>query len=310
MNVNTIEHEQTQGIITETDLGRALQEAALLVHVKISTWDSVKTDRKVMEDVKSLHNAKGDVGRLMKNTLAGVDAPVKTVRSAYAAVRVRHYELTLPWTSDPSGERRLGPRLLPHPLFMRYIKEIGEKKRFAEASLESFLPKYPELIEQAKPNLGRMFNMTDYPGVDEIRAKFRVYQDFEPIPDGAGFRGLPTGFLDRLSKHLAERQKLQAREANAAMWHEAKTRISHLVERLSDADASFKEATVRNVRELCTLLPGWNITGDHRALDIALEIEEMLAGVDAQDLRKDPAIRKGLVDEARQVVEKLNAWGF
>jgi len=34
------------------DLGKALQEAALLAHVKISVWDGMKSDKAVLEEVK------------------------------------------------------------------------------------------------------------------------------------------------------------------------------------------------------------------------------------------------------------------
>lgn len=296
--------------VTEADLGKALQEAAMLAHVKISVWDSVKTDRKVMEQVKLANNARGDVGRLQKNTLAGVDGPLKTVRSAYAAVRVRHYELTLPWVSDLGSDRKTGARLLCHPLLGRYLKELGELERFATDKLEEFLPQYPQMIQDAKANLGNMFNTADYPGVDEVRSKFRIYKDFEPIPDNTGFRGLPDGLLARLSAHLNARQKIQLTHAQEAMWTEAKDRIAHLIERLEGEDTKFKEASIRQVRELVGLLPGWNIGKDSRAGEIAADIDQMLAGVEAVDLRKDAAIRTSVVEDARRIADKLSQWGL
>jgi hypothetical protein len=296
--------------VNERDLGKALQESALLAHVKISVWDSVKSDRAAMEDVKRLNNAKGDVGKLMKNMLAGVDGPLKAVRSAYTAVRMRHYELTLPWVSNLASDRRTGPRLLPHPLFVRYLKEIGELKRAATDQLEVFLPLYPQMIDDAQPNLGGMYVKSDYPSVEEVRSKFMVYQDFEPIPDGAGFKGLPQNYLERLSVNLTRRQNVQKDQANKAMWEEARTRVEHLVDRLAEEDTKFKEASVRAVRELVTLLPGWNISGDTRVGEIAGDIDQMLTGIEAVDLRKDPLIRANVANEAKRVSEKLKKWGL
>jgi len=296
--------------VTEGDLGKALQEAALLVHVKISVWDSVKTDRAGLEDLKNLHNAKGDVGYLKKNMLAGADGPLKTARSAFAAVRVRHYDLSLPWVSDTASDRKSGPRLLPHPLLGRYLSELGQLERFAVDALETFIPLYPQMIQDAQPNLGGMFKQSDYPTADEIRSKFRIYKDFEPIPDKTGFRGLPDGVLERLSFHLEERQKAQVKQANEAMWAEAKDRISHLIDRLSEEDTKFKEATVRQVRELVGLLPGWNIGKDERANEVAQDIHDMLAGIEASDLRKDAVIRSSVVEEAKNISSKLAKWGL
>ena len=291
------------------DLGKALQEAALLAHVKISVWDGMKSDKAVLEEVKQRHGARGDVGKMIKNLLAGADGPLKNLRSAYAAVRTRHYELTLPWVSDLAAERKTGPRLLPHPLFQRYLTELGTLKRAAYDALEDFLPRYPDLVSTARQNLGGMADK-DYPTAEDIRSRFRIYQDFEPIPDGQGFRGLPENMLDRLSKHLNDRQERQRQAASDAMWQEAKDRIGHLVERLATEDAKFKEASVRAVRELVTLLPGWNINGDGRVAEIAADIEVMLEGVEAADLRKDAQMRSNTADEAKRIAAKMSKWGL
>lgn len=300
-------------MITETsiegDLGKALQEAALLAHVKISVWDGMKSDRGILEEVKQRHGAKGDVGKMIKNMLAGADGPLKLVRSAFHAVRLRHYELTLPWISDPNADRKTGPRLLPHPLFTRYLSEIGTLRREADGQLDCFLPLYPDLVSQARANLGGMAD-ADYPTPEDIRSRFRIYQDFEPIPDGTSFRGLPGNMLERLAKHLNTRQERQKEAAAVAMWDEAKQRISHLVERLGTEDAKFKEASVRAVRELVTLLPGWNIGNDARALEVASDIDAMLHGIEATDLRKDATIRQQTADEAKKITDKLAKWGL
>ena len=296
--------------VTEGDLGKALQEAAMLAHMKISVWDSVKTDRKVMEDVKHLHNAKGNVGHLQKNTLAGVDQPLKTARSAFAAVRVRHYELTLSWASDPLSDRKTGPRLLTHSLLGRYLTEIGQLERVANDALEEFLPKYPQMIRDAQPNLGGMFVASDYPTVEEVRSKFRIYKDLEPIADGTCFRGLPAGMIERLSFHLNKRRENQMADATRQMWTEARERIDHLIGRLAQEDTRFKEASVGAVRELVTLLPGWNLGKDERVDEIAQEIKNMLAGIDAADLRKNAATRVSVVEDARRITDRMTQWGL
>jgi len=293
----------------EHDLGRALQDTALLAHVKISVWDGTRSDKQLLEEVKTRHNASGDVGKLIKNLLAGADTPLKQLRSSYSAVRMRHYELTLPWVSDTSAERKTGPRLLPHPLFQRYLQELGALKRVAFDQLEEFIPRYPDYVARARANLGGMAD-ADYPTQDEVRSKFRIFQDFEPIPDSMGFRGLPENMLERLAKHLNDRQSRQRDQAASSMWEEAKTRVEHLVDRLGTEDAKFKEASVRTVRDLVTLLPGWNIGGDSRVAEIAGDIDAMLNGVEATDLRKDASLRAETADKAKNIADKLKSWGL
>jgi len=67
---------------------------------------------------------------------------------------------------------------------------------------------------------------------------------------------------------------------------------------------------VRAVRELVTLLPGWNINGDGRVAEIAADIEVMLEGVEAADLRKDAQMRSNTADEAKRIAAKMSKWGL
>jgi hypothetical protein len=296
-------------LITEQDLGKALQETALLASVTISVWSATVTDRKLLETLKHQHNAKGDVGRLIKNIYAGADEPLKQTISAYNAVRQRHYELTMPWVSNPNADRKTGPRLLPHPLFERYLQEIGQLIITAQNQLEEFLPKLPAMEQVARSNLGSMADLV-YPTIDEVRSRFSVWQDFEPIPDGHSFKGLPDKYLDRLGKMLDRRQQRRIDAATASMWDQVKERVSHLVNRLADEDNTFKEASVRNVRELVELLPGWNITRDPRITEVVRDISTMLDGVEAVDLRKDARLRASTAADAKKITEKLSQWGI
>ena len=121
-------------------------------------------------------------------------------------------------------------------------------------------------------------NKATIPLPTRSRSKFRIYKDFEPIPDRTCFRGSPKGMLERLSHHLQVRQQTQLQQAQEAMWTEAKERVTHLVDRLKDEDTKFKEATLRQVRELVGLLPGWNIGKDARVDEIVEDIKDMLTG--------------------------------
>lgn len=300
----------TTEMIEMTD---AVRETAMLADVSISTWSGSRTDNNLLEGVKRQHNATGNVGKVIKNLLAGADEPLKATKSAYQAVRSKHYELTLPWVGDPHTMRQSGPRLLPNALFNTYMTEMSTLQRAAKAALEELLGLYPDLIARARQNLGSMAD-GGYPTTEELRASFRVSFDFEPIPEGAQFRGLSEDTLGKLTKRLEKKQEAQVAQATAAMWQEARKRIEHLVERLtttgsSDEDAPrFKAATVESVRALITLLPGWNITGNPLAGEIAAELETLLLGVDAEELRKNPRARSQTAREARRVADKIRGW--
>lgn len=292
------------------ELSDAVRSTAMLADVSISMWSAERSDATIMEEVKRNTGAQGNVGRVVKNLLAGHDGMLKDVRSAYAVLRTIHYNITLPWVSDPHATRQTGARLLPNVLFQRYLTEMSAQKRKAEALRDSFVAEYPALAEQARQNLGGMAAMSDYPQPEQVRSSFRASFDFEPIPATNDFRGLPDHVMDKLSRGLKAKQVRMVETAQAAMWETVGERVRHIVERLSAEDAKFKSTTVENVRELVTLLPGWNVAGDPRVAEVVAEISTMLDGVTAKDLRDDTRIRKQVTEQAAAVVDKLSKWGL
>ena len=294
----------------EQDLSEAVRSTAILADVTISIWGAERTDPKIMERAKSDAGATGNVGRAIKNLLAGADANYKDTKAAFAAVRALHYGMTLPWVSDPHAERQRGPRLLPNLLFERYATAISAKRREAMQALDKFIDGYDADVAKAKSNLAALAD-ADYPDANEVRRLFRIAVDFEPIPAGTAFRGLPPSFASKLAAGLAKRQEVMVRSSQAAMWEEVRDRIGHLAERMGDADARFKATTIESVRELLVLLPGWNVAGDERAAEVVRDIDRMMANVaDADQVRRDVNLRGSVAGQAAGLIDKLAAWGL
>ena len=299
--------------VNTRDLTQAVRESAMLADVSLSMWEASQNDKALMEGVKRQHGAHGDVGKVIKYLMAGADSRLKSTRNAFKAVREHHRKLTLQWISDPHSIRADGPRLLPHLLNPRYMTEVSQKKREAEAERDEFVHEYPDLIIQAKANLGSMVSDSDYPTADQIKHMFRCHFDFEPLPVTTEFRGLPEHTIERLSAGLLRKQQRQIQQAEAEMWSRVKAHVSHMVERLSveeDESKIFKAATVENVREMLTLLPGWNVTGNPQVQEITQQLEAILDGVDADSLRRNKKLRAATAKETKQVIDKLTRWGL
>ena len=294
--------------VGQADIMQAVREAALLADVTISVWSGERADQNMIDDIRRQAGAQGNVGRFTKNLLAGVDGRLREVKSAFNSVRATHYALTLPWVSDPHSTRQTGPRLLPHALFQRYLCQMSKQRTAALDLLDVFLSEYPGLVTQARANLAGLA-AANYPNTDEVRAAFKVKFDFEPIPAGQQFKGLPDLAIERLAKGLQAKQERMLAGANQAMWGEVKSRVSHIVERLAEPDTRFKVSTIESLRELITVLPAWDMTGDERVAEVVTEIKGMLDGVKADDIRKDPGVRSDVATRAKQVADRLSSWG-
>lgn len=292
------------------DMTEAVRATATLVDLSLSLWSGERTDRIVGARIKEDAGAVGNTGRYLKNLLAGCDNKLKEVRAAYALARAAHYNLTLPWVSDPTAQRAVGPRLLPNALFVPYLTEMGKLQRQAVSQRDEFLEVYPALAQQAQANLGDMANVDEYPSVSEIREAFKLKFDFSPIPAASAFRGLPEAMLGKLSANLERRQLAAVQGAQDAMWGRVKEGVAHLVDRLADPDTRFKEASVEAVRELIVLLPGFNCVDDPRISEVIAGITDMLDGITAKDIRNDARLRQDVVTKARAINDKLTSWNL
>jgi hypothetical protein len=296
--------------VSRADLAEAVRSTALLADLTISMWSGAKTDASIGAKLKEDAGAVGDTGRYIKNLLAGCDQELKATRAAYAAARAAHYSNTLPWVSNPNAERQTGSRLLPNALFARYLEEMSKLRRAAEDQLDRFVAQYPFLTQQAMSNLGGLANAGDYPSADQVKAAFKLTFDFSPIPAATAFQGLPDAVISSLGRALQRRQEQAVITSQNAMWERVKEAVSHLVERLVDVEGKFKSSTVESVRELITLLPGFNCAGDPRVTDVVADIEAMLDGVDAESLRRDQGTRAETARRAQAITDKMLSWGI
>jgi hypothetical protein len=300
--------------IAQPDLTQAVREAAMLAYVSIGSWSATEKDDELMEDVKRQHNAEGDVGTVIKYLLSGADSHLKTLKSSYQAVRNHHYKLTLPWVNDPHAPSQKGPRLLPHLIYPRYITDISALRRQALVQLDEFLAVYPDLVVQARSRLKTMVSDGSYPTAEQLRHRFRLHVDFQPIPSSTQFSGLDDHMLERLSKNLQQKQQRQLADASRVMWQRARDRIEKLMERMTlesaDDKKKFKEATLDNVRELLTMLPGWNVAGNPLVEEITHDIGRMMQGIEADQLRQDKTLRGETADAAKKIVDKMARWGL
>jgi hypothetical protein len=288
-------------------LNETLRESALLASIRVSLWSGETSDPGIIEDARVKAEAIGNVGRAIKNLLAGADADLKAVKAAYAAMRAKHFALTLPFTSDQQAERSRGPRLLPTLLFQRYLAEMSAAKRIADAALDAFLDGYPDAVDKARANLGALAK-DDYPTVAQLRARFRAEFTFEPIPASAIYRNIPESILTKLAASLQRKQAIAMEGALDAAFAAVRKAVSALHERLADPEGDFRVGTLDNVRDLAPLLPAWNVLGDERMAEIAGMVARLEPMLHAPTLRQNAAARHEAADAAHEIIVQLDEW--
>jgi hypothetical protein len=278
--------------------------SALLVEVSVSSWSARKLDKKVTEEVNVNKGASRSASRTNKNLLAD-DEKLEAINKYAANFRNWLYSETLPWSNS-------GLRLIPTAKFFDFKTTLDKYKAEFEGLVSDFVTDYPTRIAAQAFKLGSMFNRDEYPNQDDIAHKFRFSYCFSPVPEAGHFL---VDLGEEMEKELRdEYEKAYEERVNSAMkdlWTRLKDSLDKIAERLTPDEGGknkiFRDSLVDNVLDLCGMLRDLNVTNDVNLEKARREVEMLLSGVVADDLRKSEEIRKDVKSEVDAILGKF-AW--
>jgi hypothetical protein len=266
----------------------------MLVDLNISVWTGRKMDRKVSDEIDASKHTKSRAGNYHKKLLAGTQK-LEELQKLVSAMRIWHYEQTLPWSDG-------GSRLLPMKNFLDYKATLGDYENQFRDAVQAFLVEYPTLVTAAAFQLGDLFDSEEYPDVSKLDDKFRMRYVFMPVPEAGDFR---------IDVNEASKAELQAQykefydnklgEAMQDAWdrlHDCLTKMSSKL--AGDEKQIFRDTLVTNAVDMCELLTKLNVTNDTKLETARKKLESALVGVTAVELRKHDDMRvdvKSRVDE-------------
>jgi hypothetical protein len=295
---------------TGADFAEAMdiRNFATLVTLNTARWHAKVKDRQASKDAATANDADAGAFETRKHLLGGASAALKAIHKAIDEARAAHYEMTLPWTTTSMQDigRRTGGRLLPNTLFVEYTTVMAQKKQQMLDALNKFEPEYPALVEASKKKLGKRFDAREYPNVSSIRSHFDLSFDFQPIPQGDDFKGLPQVQLDALARKINDNTQKQAENAMQEVWIRLYDVVSKMAERLSTADKLFHNTLVQNVRDTARLLAHLNVTNDPKVEALRKKVEKHLCQHDPKELRENLTIRTQVAAHAASIIQEMN----
>jgi hypothetical protein len=292
-------------IATQLDI----RNFATLCKLRVRKWVGRKRDKTAAKKAEADHGSIDGTYTAYKKLFAGTEDKLKAVNSVLDSARTRHYQMTLPWSTtglDESG-RRDGPRLLPNTLFMEYITEMGQAKQTMSQRFGELRQAYPALLTEARRNLGSAFVALDYPTPDELEQMFALDFEFNPIPEGVDFKGLPAQQAARLAESLEKSKRACMENAMRDVWMRMHDVVFKMAERLEDPKKTFHDTLVTNVRETADLLKHLNAVNDPHIEEIRQRIEADLCHTDATQLRENLSRRALVATLARDILQSMDA---
>lgn len=284
----------------------ALTERAMVMNLSISRWQGQRLDREASQRVTEQAGANSDAARVNKHLVPKEAlAPVLTAANA---VRDHFITNTLPWRDN-------GDRLMPRQLYTKFIEQHEKLTAEFNHAVDLFLNiDYPKAKAQAEFRMGSLFNPDDYPSVTELRYRFRVTLDFEPLTTANDFRvQIDQAHVDKVKAAMEDAAMRRVQTAQADVWKRLLERVGRYQERLAGTNddgkpAVFRDTLVDNLEELVEMIPGLNILDDPDIETIRQQILDKLSGHTASDIRKNPDLREELAGDAKAIVDQMQGF--
>jgi hypothetical protein len=284
-----------------------IRNAVLLYRPSLSIWTARKLDKDESAKVNKDNGAIDGAANVHKQLLPD-SKELKAVQKWDNAFRTFIYTSTLPW--DDCGWR--AGAVGRH---MEFMAEVGDRLLMGEALVDAFICAYAEAINRAESKLGRMFKRSEYPGVNEVKLKFKFTVDTMPIPNAEDFRviegGVPKAEVERLVQQAqaAVEQKVQAgvKEAYERLYEVVAAMANTLEQYGNKTVKKFNDSLVDNIAKLVEVMPALNLTNDAHLAALASDARQ-LAAYAAVDLRQNPTVRTAAIVEARTLATKFKGY--
>jgi len=274
-----------------------LRQRTLLVQLKTCAWTGTKIDSSATRTVEETAGAEaGTAGKFHKQLIQADE--LRRIKRLQGRARQKVYRWTLPWADR-------GPRLVATAHLPNLIGEIRDLESELGAAVEAFLEQYPEHIEEARGQLGTLFQRHEYPSVAELRGAFRLdFHVFKHPPSEDLRLDLDDTDLDYLNHH---RQRAQS-DAVASATVDLLTRLAESLEilhsRLRDPDARLRKSLLGNVRHAARLVGDYAEWLGLDDLDSILEPIQLMTDAPIDTLRHNRGARQLASDEAQTLARQ------
>lgn len=278
----------------------SIHSRALLVWLRISTWSARRYDKKVSAEVNATHNASADAGRYNKMLLPGDAKAYKQLTALAGSIRAQHYANTLAWSDE-------GWRLLPTANYTQYTTWLRDRQREFSIALNEFSTDYPALRAQAARLLNGLYRDEDYPDVHDLRSRFSLGVEYEPVPAQGDLRvDLGADQIAIIEQAIGARTDRAVADAMKDAWSRLHEVVSKIAERLAQPDAIFRDTLISNAEEVCDLLQRLNVTDDPNLESMRVRVRRELTRYSPDTLRDVPSHRQQTAERAASILSAMS----
>ena len=293
-----LDEPQTQQTASPSDRLRTTMAAARLSF----TWLGV---RKSLTSAQK-NQAADSFGAEGKFLSAGKKL-LDTSHPAFKAVTAIRGRAVAYWKGVSLPFPEPGIRLIRQDVIAEFDQQVAEFREELNDAVGELDRHYDELRSVAGERLGDLFDISDYP--TSLIGMFCIEHDYPSVE--------PPNYLRQLSPELyeAECRRVQSRFdeavqlAETAFTEELSKLVDHLSERLSGDDGRpkvFRDSVVENLTAFFDRFRALNVRSDEQLDDLVNRAQQVLGGVEPQQLRDSGTLRQQIATQLAGVQSSLD----
>lgn len=233
---------------------------------------------------------------------------IDTKNPTYRVLTALKSQVSSYWRSMTLPYPQEGVRLIKQSDVEAFETKMREFKEQLSAAAANLQLEYESVKEAARQKLGDLFNAADYPST--LDGVFDIKWEYPSVE--------APGYLMTFNPELYEQEqrRIQDRFENAVLMAEQafaerlQELVSHLVERLTDepdgTKKTFKASAIENFKEFYENFRRMNVRSNAQLDRLIAQANDLVAGVEAKDLRTNAELRRNLGQQMSTVQAALD----
>lgn len=280
----------------------SLATSAMLVDARVTVWTGTKQDSEISEEVTTAKKAERDSGKFVKHLLANCPEHKRCMN---------YRQIVYNWMQRRSYDWAGSLRLLPVVDYPKFMAEYAHHEKTFYELVDTFIQAYPVIVSNRAFALGDMFDRSDYPTAEEVRAKFTINLYRSEVPTGDYRVAISQDAVD----DLAVTYERQARNLVETVLTQQKDQLVDIMRTLAENCAvetvsengelkvkrkKLYESTLTRAQELCETYREFNLTNDSELESVRSQLASVVGGLTIEKLRDSDTTRvvvhEGLTD--------------
>lgn len=273
---------------------------SVLVSLKFTMWDSNVQDSAASEEMAAQKKVKNKKMCRVRKSLVPGNTALADIKEIHNNARKFLYDNTFPWKFK-------GPQILVIDNYDSVMTKLREFEAQFNIAVPEFLSQMKDIEEEAKEQLGDLFNQNDYPSVESLKSKFHfsISVDALPVASDLLALGLSESEIEKIEQANTDSLVSVLENANNSLWEKLQERVTAFYENTVNPKSKTRKTTLDALIEVAELFPKINITNDDRLNSICDNILFLLVTETKESLDLNPVKKEKIATKMKEIKELI-----